>query len=109
MRKEHKMHSRRDFVESVAAGVAGTLMAPARVLGANDRIRIGVIGLGDRGKQDTRAAISCPDTEVVGVADVYTRRLEEAKQLAPNAKTYLDYRRLLEDRSEERKSTRLNS
>lgn len=93
------MHSRRDFVESVAAGLAGTLMVPARVLGANDRIRIGVIGLGDRGKQNTRSAIACPDTEVVGVADVYTRRLEEAKQLAPNAKTYLDYRRMLEDKS----------
>ena len=32
-------------------------------------------------------------------ADIYTRRLEEAKQLAPDAKTYLDYRHLLEDKS----------
>ena len=32
-------------------------------------------------------------------ADIYTRRLEDVKKIAPNAKTYLDYRRLLEDKS----------
>ncbi len=35
----------------------------------------------------------------VGVADIYARRLEEAKQMAPGAKTYLDYRHLLEDQA----------
>ena len=93
------MHSRRDFVENVAAGVAGTLMASSRVLGANDRIRIGIIGPGARGKQDMRAAMSCPDTEMVAACDVFTTRLEEARQMAPGIKTYLDYRRLLEDKS----------
>ena len=93
------MHSRRDFVENVATALAGSLMAPSRVLGANDRIRVGIIGPGARGKQDMHAAISCPNTEFVGIADIYTRRLEEAKQMAPDAKTYLDYRHLLEDNS----------
>ena len=36
--------------------------------------------------------------ECIGAADVYTRRLEDVKQIAPNAKTYLDYRHLLEDK-----------
>ena len=93
------MHSRRNFVEGVAAGLAGTLMAPSRVIGANDRIGIGIIGPGARGKQIMRAAMSCPNTELLGAADVYTRRLEEVKAVAPSAKTYLDDRRLLEDRS----------
>ena len=93
------MHSRRDFVENVATGVAGTLMASSQVLGANDRIRIGIIGPGARGKQDMRAAMNCPDAEMVAACDVYTTRLEEAKQMAPGIKTYLDYRRLLEDKS----------
>ena len=31
------------------------------------------------------------------MADIYTRRLEEARNIAPNAKPYLDYRHLLED------------
>ena len=93
------MHSRRNFLEGVAASLAGTLMAPARVLGANDRIQIGIIGPGARGKELMRAALACPNTQIVGAADVYTRRLEEAKRLAPEAKTYLDYRHLLEDKS----------
>ncbi len=93
------MDSRRNFMESVAAGMAGTLFAPARVLGANDRIRLGIIGPGARGQQIMRQAISCPNTEMVGIADIYTRRLAEAKKSAPAARTYLDYRHLLEDKS----------
>jgi predicted dehydrogenase len=76
-----------------------TLTAPASVLGANDRIRLGIIGPGDRGMQIVREAINCPNTEFVAFADVYTRRLEDAKKLVPTAKTYLDYRYLLEDKS----------
>ena len=49
--------------------------------------------------QILREALHCPDTEFVGIADVYTRRLEAAKQIAPNAKTYLDYRHLLDDKA----------
>ena len=67
--------------------------------GANDRIRLGIIGAGARGQQIMRQAISCPDTEMVGIADVYTRRFDEARKFAPQAKTYLDYRHLLEDKS----------
>jgi len=93
------MHSRRNFIEGAAAGLAGTLLAPARVLGADDRIRLGIIGPGSRGQQLMRSALACPNTEIVAAADVYTRRLEEAKKLAPEAKTYLDYHHLLEDKS----------
>jgi predicted dehydrogenase len=92
------MHSRRNFV-GIAAGVTGTLLAPSRVLGANDRIRVGIIGPGARGQQLMRAALETPNTEFAGIADIYTRRLQDAKKLAPDAKTYLDYRHLLEDKS----------
>ena len=61
-------------MEGVAAGLAGTLMQPNRVLGANDRVRLGIIGAGARGQQIMRQAILCPNTEMVGIADVYTRR-----------------------------------
>ncbi|HZI73849.1 MAG TPA: Gfo/Idh/MocA family oxidoreductase, partial [Gemmatimonadales bacterium] len=77
---------------------AGALAA-SRVPGANERIRLGIIGPGARGKQLMQLALQCPGTEIAGAADVYTRRLEEAKKLAPNARTYLDYRHLLEDKS----------
>ena len=89
--------SRRHFIRSAATGI-GTLAA-SRVLGANDRIRMGIIGIGDRGTQIAREAIACPNTDFVAFADIYTRRLEDAKKLAPNAKTYLDYRHLLEDKT----------
>jgi len=89
------MDSRRKFIGRMATGLAGS-MAPARVLGANDRIRLGIIGPGDRGMQLAREALACPNTELVAFADVYTRRLEEARKLVPTAKTYLDYRYLLE-------------
>ncbi|MDX2153603.1 MAG: Gfo/Idh/MocA family oxidoreductase [Bryobacteraceae bacterium] len=92
------MNSRRSFIGQVA-GLAGTMAVPGRVLGANDRIRVGIIGPGDRGMQLVREVMACPHTEMVGFADVYTRRLEAARQLAPEAKTYLDYRNLLDDKS----------
>jgi len=92
------MQSRRIFIGKVASGLAGTL-ATAKGLGANERIRLGLIGAGDRGQQILRDALACSNTECIGVADVYTRRLEEARNIAPNAKPYLDYRHLLEDNS----------
>ena len=92
------MQSRRKFIGKVASGLAGTL-ASSNVLGANDRIRLGIIGPGDRGMQLVREAVACPNTEFVAFADVYTRRLEEAKKVVPGAKTLLDYRYLLDDKS----------
>ena len=91
------MQSRRNFIGNLATGLAGTLAA-TNVLGANDRIRLGIIGPGDRGTEILRQAISCENVECIGAADIYTKRLEAVKQVAPNAKTYLDYHRMLEDK-----------
>lgn len=99
--KEHfpdNMSSRRNFIGRVATGLAGSL-APSTVLGANERIRLGVIGAGDRGMEIAREAQQCPNTDIVAFADIYTRRLEAARLLAPAAKTYMDFRHLLEDAS----------
>jgi predicted dehydrogenase len=92
------MQTRRNFIGNVATGLAGSL-ATGQVLGANDRIRLGIIGIGDRGSQLAREAIACPNTDLVAVSDIYTRRLEDAKKLAPGVRNYLDYRSLLEDKS----------
>jgi predicted dehydrogenase len=92
------MQSRRNFIGKVATGLAGTLAA-SNVLGANDRIRVGVIGMGARGSELLREALACPNTECAGVADVYTKHLEAAQAIAPGAPSYVDYRRLLEDAS----------
>ena len=92
------MHSRRKFIGQMATGIAGTL-ATGSVLGANDRIRLGLIGSGDRGMQLVREAITLPNAEVVAFADIYTKRLDDAKKVVPDAKTYLDHRYLLDDKS----------
>jgi predicted dehydrogenase len=42
--------------------------------------------------------VSLANVECIGAADIYTRRLDEAKNIAPNAKLYSDYRRLLDDK-----------
>ena len=73
------MDSRRNFVGKVAYGLAGTLAAgPARVLGANERVRIGIIGAGDRGMELVNHIRACSNTEIAGFADVYSKRLETA-------------------------------
>jgi predicted dehydrogenase len=90
------MQSRRNFIGKVATGLAGTL-AGSNVLGANERIRFGLIGAGARGGELLREALACPNTECTAVADVYTRRLEEAHTIAPAAQRHANYRRVLED------------
>ena len=97
------MQTRRNFIGNVATGLAGTLatgMSAAKVLsGATSPLRIGVIGMGERGTQLAREAIACPDTELAAVSDVYARRLDDARPLAPQARHYGDYRQMLADPS----------
>jgi len=54
----------------VASGLAGAIAGPS-VLAANGRIRLGIIGPGDRGTQSVREPLACPNTELAGVADIY--------------------------------------
>lgn len=92
------MDSRRRFVGKIATGLTASLAAPSHVLGANERIRLGIIGAGARGIEIVKEAMGCPNTEFIAFADIYTRRLEEARAVAPQAKTYLDHRHLLENK-----------
>src|SRR5215813_12353217 len=88
---------RREFLKQAAAGAAIGLVYPsARVLGANDRVRLGIIGPGARGQELMKEFLKVPNAEFVAAADVFTRRFEEAKKLAPGLKTFDDHRRLLD-------------
>ncbi len=92
-----KMNTRREFMQQAAVGTAAMLVYPsASVLGANDRVRVGMIGVGGRGQELLREILQVPDTQVVAIADVYTRRWEEAKRIAPGIETMSDYMDLLE-------------
>src|SRR5215472_4453888 len=88
------MQTRRNFIGKVATGLGG--IATGTVLGANARLRVGIVGYGERGAQLAREIAASPDTEVIAVADVYQRRLDEAKQLSAAVGIHRDYRSLLE-------------
>ena len=91
------MQTRRNFIGNVATGIGS--LATGGVLGASDRIRVGVVGAGERGTQLAREAGASPNVELAAFADVYSRRLEDAKSVAPGAELHSDYRRLLDDKS----------
>ncbi len=93
------MDSRRNFLGKVASGLSTLAAVPARVLGANDRIRVGFIGFGDRATDLLSQVRACPHTETVAFSDVFTRQLDRARTLAPGAAVYADHRRMLEDSS----------
>ena len=90
-------NSRREFLKQAALGSAALLVHPsARVLGANDRVRIGMIGVGGRGQDLLKQILEVPNVKLVAIADIYTRRREEAKSLAPGILAVDDHRRLLD-------------
>src|SRR5262245_25636590 len=93
-----KTIERRQFLkQGAAAGAAIGLGLPgSRVLGANDRVRLGIIGPGARGQELMKEFLKVADVEFVAAADVFTRRHDEAKKLAPRARTFDDHRRLLD-------------
>ncbi len=87
--------SRRDFFKVSAA--LTTAVSADRVLGANDRIRFGIIGSGGRGSYIMAEIKRNPDTEIVAVCDVYdVRRARGAKLADSEVKQYADHRQLLD-------------
>ncbi len=84
--------SRRSFM----AG-AVTAAAALRVAGANDRIRLGIVGSGQRGQYLMKSANEVGNIEWVAAADIWDLRRDQAEQVAgTKIAKYGDYRRLLE-------------
>jgi len=105
--------TRRRFVVRAAGAAsavvaASALPAPlpaaawARVPGANDRLCLGVIGTGVRGRQVMAAFLKQPEVQIVTLCDVYDVALNEARAQfgaqAAGARTAADYRQVLGDR-----------
>jgi predicted dehydrogenase len=93
---------RREFLRHGAA-LAAPVVVPSRVFGglgvpaANERIHIGVIGAGIRGKH--LIADLPADGRVVAVCDCYGPRIDEARKLIADTTiaTYADYRKMIEE------------
>ncbi|HOF41049.1 MAG TPA: Gfo/Idh/MocA family oxidoreductase [Candidatus Hydrogenedentes bacterium] len=88
--KKSQQLGRRAFLQRAAAGMGGAIAMPYLVPGtalgadgrtaASERITVGVIGMGGRGRQVTNAFMAQPDVQVVAVCDVFRDRREAAKQ-----------------------------
>ena len=104
--------TRRRFLQTSAIA-AGSLIAPnAKVMameppshpasnkpvGASDRIRVGIVGVGMEGSNVLANALALPGVECVGAADLYDGRHTLAKQITnnPALPTTRDYRELLD-------------
>jgi predicted dehydrogenase len=84
--------NRRAFLFASAA-------SQARIIGANDRIRAGIIGAGGRGRYLT-GQFKELGVEMGGVCDVYEPNLQAGlKEANTGARPFDDYRKLLEDKS----------
>ena len=89
--------TRRGFLKQAALGTAAFFAYPdSRVLGANDRVRVGMIGVGNRGQDLLGEVLAVPNIQLVAIADIYRRRHDEAKKMAPGIVTFDDHRRLLD-------------
>ena len=86
------MISRRAF-----AGTALAASSYAQVAGSNDRVRLGFIGVGNRGSNLLQASKEFADQQIVAVCDLLDPLLDKAVEAAStNPARYKDFRRLLE-------------
>jgi len=96
-----KRVTRRQFLgRSAAAGAAASFAVPMLAQGGspNEKLNIAVIGVAGRGAAQLGAA---GRENVVALCDVDSKRLGAASQKYPKAKTYADFRKLLDEKSKE--------
>ena len=104
------MTTRRDFIKKTVAGTAALSLGSILpgfgssryqdILGANEKIRIGVIGVNSRGSALAQGFAKQPDCEVTYICDVDSRALEKCQAAI---------HKLTGRTPKDRKSTRLNS
>jgi predicted dehydrogenase len=91
--------SRRRFLGNTTLGIGSALFAgPAIVRGQNlnSKIRMACIGVGGKGSSDVIDNANC-GLDVVGLCDVDERPLRKMAERYPGAKTYRDFRKMLEE------------
>jgi len=80
------MPTRREFIQKSALGAAGLTLGAksySRIIGANDRVRVGIIGFSDRFRSSLAPAFLSlakdMNFEIVAVSDLWNRRRDEAE------------------------------
>ncbi len=87
--------TRRFFLGATAVAAYG-ISRPARGA-ANDRVVVGVIGLGGQGRSHVESYRSLPNVDVAYVCDLDEARLAKAKEVVPGVRAVNDLRRVLDD------------
>ena len=97
---------RRDFLKTTGKAItigAASLALGGKILGANDRVRVAICGLRGRGNNHIHGFARVPGTELAALCDVddsvMNMRLGTVEKLGlPKPKSYVDVRKLLEDK-----------
>ncbi|MBN2413176.1 Gfo/Idh/MocA family oxidoreductase [candidate division KSB1 bacterium] len=120
--KKNENNTRRDFIKKTALTTSALALGstiPGGVLGANDKIRVGFIGVGNRGSQLLEGFMTNPDVEVAALCDLYEPYLQRDRSkvaqwifdevgdgripkmgetFTSEVKRYKDFRKLLEQK-----------
>jgi predicted dehydrogenase len=93
---------RRQFLKRAVqsgAAVSFTAMSYANVAGANEKVRVALVGCGNRGTAVSRLMSAVPDTEFVAACDVYDINAGKAKErFGSGCETFRDFRKVLDRR-----------
>jgi predicted dehydrogenase len=87
---------RREFIKTAGAATAATALSYTRIAGANDRVRIGLIGCGSRGIGNMNNFLKLNGVDMVALCDVYAAQIDQARKSAAAAKPFRDYRQVLD-------------
>ena len=100
------METKTNVTQATRRGFLGTVTALSaasysRILGANDRVGIGVIGFGLISKTHIQGYRTYKDVDILGLCDVYKPRVQAglAYTQNPNCKGYSDFRKMFEDKN----------
>src|SRR5262245_26033504 len=97
-----KTFTRRRFLRNSSARVGAayvvtSALSAAKILGANDRVRLGAIGTGGRARYLMGLLKNLPGNEQIAVCDVYEPNLDQAVALLGSSpKRFTDYRAMLD-------------
>jgi predicted dehydrogenase len=103
--------TRRNFIIKSTQAVAGLglsmatpleVFANRKMISANDKIGVGVIGINGMGWANLKSMMKIPETQVLAICDVdenvLSKRKAELAQENINVKTFIDYRKMLENK-----------
>lgn len=94
------LSNRRSFLRQASCATALTALSYSRVLGANERVGIGVIGYGLIAKTHVATFRKLPEADITAIAECHTQRAKEAVAAAGGRATaYADFRKLLDDKT----------